>query len=227
MEKENISMKIRKFGLLTAAVLSASALVAGTVAPAYAVDENTVTIWTDKTRAEAVKPTLTKFATKNGLTIKFVEKEFGTLRDAVIAAIPQGTGPDIIIGPHDWTGELVAAGVVSTVNLGANSAKLNKGAKAGFASAGKQYGVPMYIENIAIVRNVKKAPKAAKNWAELTKDGALQIQSWDPNGDAYHFQALLSSFGLSEYTRDSAGAWTKTVNLGGANGDKYAKFLAT
>lgn len=220
-------MKIRKAGLLVAAALSASALVAGSVAPAYAVDENTVTIWTDKQRGEAVKPTLTKFATKNGLTIKIVEKEFGTLRDAVIAAIPQGTGPDIVIGPHDWTGEFVAAGVVSTVNLGANNSKLNKGAKAGFASAGKQYGVPMYTENIAIVRNVKKAPKAAKTWAELTKGGALQIQSWDPNGDAYHFQAVLSSFGISEYTRDSAGAWTKKVNLGGANGDAYAKFLAT
>ncbi|MFM1784941.1 MAG: hypothetical protein RLZZ579_1218 [Actinomycetota bacterium] len=225
--ESGLSMKIRKVGLFAAAALSASALVAGSIAPAYAVEENTVTIWTDKTRAEATKPTLTKFATKSGLTIKFVEKDFGTLRDAVIAAIPQGTGPDIIIGPHDWTGELVAAGVVSTVNLGANASKLNKGAAGGFASAGKQYGVPMYIENIAIVRNVKKAKTAPKTWAELTKNGALQIQSWDPNGDAYHFQALLSSFGISEYTRDSSGAWTKKVNLGGAAGDNYAKFLAT
>jgi arabinogalactan oligomer/maltooligosaccharide transport system substrate-binding protein len=211
---------------IAAAIATAGLLFTGLV-PASAADDaaTTVTIWTDKTRHEAVGPTLAKLATKNGLTIKWVEKEFGELKDLAIAAIPKGTGPDLIIGPHDWTGSLVAAGVLGTVTLGANSSQLNTGAKAGFAATGKQYGVPLYQENIAIVRNKKVAPTAAKSFDELLKKG-LQIQSWSPNGDAYHWQAIMSSFGASEYKRDAAGAWTKTVNLGGAAGEAYAKWLA-
>ena len=219
-------MKISK--RVAAATIAAAVLAGIAVVPAQAADASTITIWTDKQRQNSTKDTIAKWATDNGVTIKWVIKDFGAqqLRDTFKAAVQAGNDADLLIGPHDWTGDLVASGQIGTVALGTAAATLNAGAKAGFASAGQQYGLPLYQENIALVRNVHVMPKASTKLADYIKKG-LEVQSWDPNGDPYHYNVFLSSFGISEYKRDKAGAWTTTPNLGGANGAKYAKWLAT
>jgi arabinogalactan oligomer/maltooligosaccharide transport system substrate-binding protein len=218
-------MKINKRG--TAAVI-VGGLVAATIAigaPAHA-DANTVTLWADSLHIANVKPSLDEFASANGITITYVTKGVNaSVRDQVIGAKGKDGSPDIVLGAHDWIGSLVAAGEIAPVALGAQKAQLVAPSVAGVTYQKQTYGVPMWTENIAVVRNTLKASKAPKTFAELTKGGALEIQSWSPNGDAYHYQPLLSSFGLAEYSI-AGGGWIAKSNLGGANGAAYAKFLA-
>ena len=218
-------MKIYKSAVATA--IAGVVMATLSVVPAHA-DPNTITIWTDSNRQNATQTAIEDWATANSVTIKWVIKDFGaqTLRDTFKAAVQAGNDADLLIGPHDWTGDLVASGQIGTVSLGAAAAGLNAGARAGFAAAGSQYGMPLYQENIALVRNVHVMSKASKNLSDYIKKG-LEVQSWDPNGDPYHWNVFLSSFGISEYTRDKAGAWTGKQNLGGTKGAAYAKWLST
>ena len=73
-------------------------------------------IWADDTRAPVITPFAEEFAAANGITVAVQELGFGDIRDRLIVAGPAGEGPDVIIGAHDWLGQLVAAGaVVSSV----------------------------------------------------------------------------------------------------------------
>ena len=218
-------MKISK---RVAAATIAGALLAGIAAvPADAASASTITIWADQNRKNFTVGAVTAWAKANKVTIKWVVKDFGaqTLRDTFKAAVQAGNAADVLIGPHDWTGDLVASGQIGTVSLGAAKSAINPGASAGFAASGKQYGVPLYQENIALVRNVHVMAASSKKLSDYIDKG-LEIQSWDPNGDPYHWNYFLSSFGISEYKRDKAGAWTTTPNLGGAGGTAYANWLA-
>lgn len=68
---------------------------------------------------------------------------------------------------------------------------------------GKQYGVPFYTENIALVRNLKKAPKAPTTGAQI-KNGELLIGTYGAvGGDPYHFYPVQSSFGAPVFDSTS------------------------
>jgi arabinogalactan oligomer/maltooligosaccharide transport system substrate-binding protein len=150
------------------------------------------------------------------------------MRDALKVAVPAGTGPDIALGiPHDWMGNLVAAAVLKTINLSATtSASLTPASIGIFQSGGKQYGVPFYTENVALVRNLKVAPKAPATGADI-KNGELQVGTYgSTSGDPYHFYAIQSSFGAPVFDFTSKG-WSSSVAMSGPAGEKFATYLAT
>ena len=224
-------MKIQKKGFAVVAAAATAALLTVGVVPAQAAQ--TVTIWMDQGTKDAVGKTLAAFDKANSaFTIKIVVKDFGTLRAAAITAIPTGNGPDILAGAHDWTGKLKGAGVIAPVSLGANAKSFSKAALSGFQVNGKQYGVPGWTENIALVYNKKKVAKPATTGAQFAAAiaaGTVAVGfELKGNGDPYHMSAFASSFGLSQYVRKN-GAWTTTVGYTDAasNGGltKYANWL--
>jgi len=222
-------MKIHKNVVKGAfAFLAASSLLGMGLVPAQADAANTVTIWMDSDSQGALKTTVISEATKLGVTVNFVTKDFGALKAAAITAIPNGEGPDILAGAHDWTGALVAAGVLAPINLGANAASFSAEAKSGFSLSGKQYGVPGWTENIALLYNKAKgtkAPSVAEFKAAIAA-GKVEVGFDKQHGDPYHFSVFSSSFGLDQYVRKN-GSWTHTVGVGGAGGAKYAAWLAS
>ncbi|HEY0240520.1 MAG TPA: extracellular solute-binding protein, partial [Friedmanniella sp.] len=78
----------------------------------------TLTVWVDDTRSGPVKAVAEVFEQETGVTVKFVQKDFGKIRDDFISQVPAGQGPDIIVGAHDWLGKLVHNGVVAPIELG-------------------------------------------------------------------------------------------------------------
>jgi arabinogalactan oligomer/maltooligosaccharide transport system substrate-binding protein len=220
-------MKIlKRTAALAAVAVAATALLAVSV-PAQAAT-STVTIWGDQNTHDAIFPSLSKWAKTNKITVNYVVKDFGQLRAQSITAIPTGSGPDIIAGAHDWTGKLLGAGVIAPVSLGANAKNFSKEALSGFSVYGKLYGVPSWTENIALVYNKNKVSKPAATSAEWKKaiaDGTVEVGFNATNGDPYHFAALDTSFGLSQYKRLN-GAWTSQIGEGGAAGANFANWLA-
>jgi maltose-binding protein MalE len=195
-------------------VETTEAEVVETTAPAG--DETTTTIpivradadlviWADDTRTPAITPFAEQFGEENGITVAVQELPFGDIRDRLVTAAPAGEGPDIIIGAHDWLGQLVAAGVVSPLDLSAVEADLNEAAVSAFNYEGQTYGLPYAVENIALIRNTDLVPEAPATFEdlvttamELAEAGTVEVPlalQENGNGDPFHNYPIVTALG--------------------------------
>lgn len=187
---------MRKFMVL---ILLLAALL-GTLNSVMA-QSSTLVVWADTTRAPVILGLVDQVSADLGVTLEVVEVGFGDIRDQLLVAGPVGEGPDILIGAHDWLGQLVSNGAVAPIDLSAVAENFLPFTLAAFQYDGVQYGLPYAFENIALVRNVDLVPTAPATWQEVRTiaeafkaDGgpwAFAVQS----GDAYHHYPILTSFG--------------------------------
>src|SRR6476660_3720052 len=99
-------------------------------------------IWADDKRTAALKPFAEKFGKENGVTVD-VQAISKDLQTNFVTASQQGSGPDVVVGAHDWIGNLVQNGAIDPVQLAADQ-------KSGFSEVavkavtfnGQLYGVP-------------------------------------------------------------------------------------
>jgi arabinogalactan oligomer/maltooligosaccharide transport system substrate-binding protein len=200
-------MRIRSAGLVAAAVL---ALVAGAGCAQHKSSATPKTagklvIWADDKRTAALKPFAVRFGTENGVTVE-VQAVSKDLQTNFVTASQAGNAPDVVVGAHDWIGNLVQNGAIDPVQLSATQ----KSAFAALAMKGvtfndQVYGVPYAIENLALIRNTTLAPEAPKSIEDVVATGkrlkaegkvseilSLQVGQ---TGDAYHAYPLFTSAG--------------------------------
>lgn len=162
-------------------------------------------IWADDKRTAALQPFAEKFGQENGVTVK-VEAVSKDLQTNFVTASQQGSGPDVVVGAHDWIGNLVQNGAIDPVQLAAEQKSgFNETAIKAVTFNGQLYGVPYAMENLALIRNTELAPEAPKTIEDLVAAGKklkadkkaseiLCLQSGQ-NGDAYHIYPLYTSAG--------------------------------
>ncbi|MER7279346.1 maltose ABC transporter substrate-binding protein [Dactylosporangium sp. NPDC000244] len=165
----------------------------------------TLTIWADDQRAAALKPFAEQFGQANHVDVQ-VQAVSKDLQTNFVTAAQSGKGPDIVVGAHDWIGNLVQNGTIDPIQLSDSQ-------KSGFADVamkavtfnGQVYGVPYAIENLALIRNTDLVPTAPASIEDLVAAGkalkdsgkvsnilSLQVGQ---NGDAYHVYPLFTSAG--------------------------------
>ncbi|MCP4309378.1 MAG: maltose ABC transporter substrate-binding protein [bacterium] len=175
-----------------------------TLPPVVRADADLV-IWADDTRTPAIQTFADTFAADNGLTVAVQELGFGDIRDRLVTAGPVGEGPDIIIGAHDWLGELVSSGVVSPLDLSAVAGDFSEASLQAFNYEGQTYGLPYAVENIALIRNTDLVPDAPATFEDLeatalalVADGTVEIPlalQENGNGDPFHNYPLFTALG--------------------------------
>mgnify|MGYP002655027620 CR=1 FL=1 len=220
-----------KLGKITAAIASAAVLAATLSATSPASAVQTLVVWADKGTIDTIKSKVLAWDTANAdYTVTLVQKDFSTVRDALKVAVPKGQGPDILAGAaHDWVGNLVKANVLLPIDaqLPANfKDDFVPGALQAMKYNGHYYGVPGWTENIAFLRNVKKAPKAVTSINQV-KNGEIGINYSATTSDPYHFYPFQTMFNAPIFTQDADGDWTNTVGMGGTKGAAFAKWLKT
>lgn len=191
----------------TAAAAATTTLAEGgstTTIPVVRADADLV-IWADDTKAATIQGFADSFAADNGITVAVQILGSGDIRDRLITAGPAGEGPDLIIGAHDWLGALVAAGVVSPLDISAVADQYNEAAVAAFNYEGQTYGLPYAVENVALLRNVDLVPDAPASFEEMVETGlALQAEGTvdlplalqeNGNGDPYHNYPIVTALG--------------------------------
>jgi arabinogalactan oligomer / maltooligosaccharide transport system substrate-binding protein len=213
----------KRFSRLGTAVVSAAAALLLVVGPsAAAVDGSaaratSITVWTDKDRKTAVERVVGQWAASKGLGVTVVEKDFGKIRDDLKTVQPE-SAPDVIIGAHDWTGQLAADGsVVPLFPSRATRAQFPDYALGAFSygtAVKRLYGAPVALENIGLVVNTKLA-KVPTTWASLEqqalafkkrKAGNLAIAvPQGAAGDAYHMYPFFSGLGGYVFGVNKAG----------------------
>ncbi|WP_216378472.1 sugar ABC transporter substrate-binding protein [Arcanobacterium phocae] len=192
-----------------------------------------LTVWVDAGHIDAIKAAATNFTAKTGVEVELVQKDFGSLQQDLITQVPAGKGPDISIGPDDWTGLLAADGVIQTIELGASEEKFEKVAVDAFKHEGKVYGVPYSIENVALIRNKKLAPEMPKDWADMKAMGKAAgteypylVQVGD-KGDPYTLYPVQTSFGSFVFGQNEDGSYDPSqLTIGDQHGVDFANWMA-
>jgi maltose-binding protein MalE len=176
-------------------------------------------IWADDTRAPVLTPLAEAFSTEEGVKVSVLEVPFDKIRDNLSTAGPAGEGPDIIIGAHDWLGELVANGALEPIELGAAADTYSTASIQAFNYDNKQYGLPYAVENIALIRNTDLVPEAPATFEDLeatalalkadgTVDVPLAIQ--EGPADPYHNYPLFSGAGGYIFGQSADGTYDPT-----------------
>lgn len=171
--------------------------------PALEIDADaTLVIWADEQRAPILEELGAEFTETYGVPVTIQQLGFGDIRDNIKVAGPAGEGPDILVGAHDWLGELVASGLVAPIDLGAKSGEFTDASIAAFTYEGELYGMPYAVENVAFVYNpdlVADVPADFNEVLEISRElqasGDAQYGFVRQEGDPYHFFPIQTSFG--------------------------------
>ncbi len=171
-------------------------------------------IWSDADRAPALTQYAKQFGDENGVNVAVqiateARKQF---KDATKV----GKGPDIIVGAHDWLGELVQNGTVAPVQLdAATSGKFLPQTIAATKFNNQTYGVPYSVENLGLIRNTELAPEAPKTLDELISTGQeavksgkasqVLIQNIGKKGNAYFTFPYFSGYGGGIFAQKANG----------------------
>jgi len=174
-----------------------------------------LTIWVDDKRAPAVREAADRFAAESGISVvtDVVAKD---LQTSFVTAAQAGKGPDLVLGAHDWIGNLVQNGVIDPLQMtDAARARFDPLAIKGVTFDGQLYGVPFAVANVVLIRNTELAPEAPKTMEELVAKGTelkkagrvSEIMDLPQGavGDAYHLYPLFTSGGGYLFGRDADG----------------------
>ena len=186
------------------------------VAPEGAAD---LTFWHGYTgvEAETMGQALQALTEKNpDFKVTVLAVPFDQLQNKVSTEAATGGGPDLFLGPPDWTGQLAAANLIAdlgtieglsdvTANLVPTSLDMAK-------YTDKQYGVPSNLKNVALYYNsdlVKTVPKDTDELISMAAELATGDVTYGValNAGLYHMIGYNFAFGGKLFTDE------KTVDL--------------
>ena len=199
-------------------------------------------IWADQTRAPVVEAIAETFTAETGAEVTVEILGFPDIRNDVQNAAPAGEGPDIFIGAHDWTGELVQAGVVSPIGLESRQDEFFPVTIDALTYEGEVYGVPFTIEAVGLFYNKALIAEPPVDFAALrdacdemgfpTADGTpcLALPVGEPlhqfpfmaGFDGYVFGFENGTYDVADVGLDSPGAIEGATFLSGLYLDGYA-----
>ena len=149
------------------AVAAALALSAGVVTPAQAANE--IVVWADENRGPNIRDALaTKSSWVSGYTVTVkAYPNFDALKEAIDKSTAT-TGPDIVVGANDWVPTLAKNGKLAPLTLTASQrARFNSSQFYDLSYKKKLYGIPVDVNNVAMIYNTKLVTAAPKTFGEM------------------------------------------------------------
>ena len=142
-------------------------------------------IWSSEAQVPALLPMAQEFQKEYGVPVEVREVSFGDIRPNFVISAPTGQGPDMIVGAHDWVGELARTGLLEPIELTPEQrAQFMPVSLQAFTYGGKLYGVPYAIEAIALMYNKDLVPTPPATMDELI---AMARKLTDPSRKRYGF----------------------------------------
>jgi len=195
-----------------------------TTAPDDVVDDDaiTLTIWSDPNVGGAIRAAAPEFESDFGVNIDVEEYGWGAILTNFLVAAPAGEGPDIIVGAHDWLGELVSNGLLAPIELGDEETDFAPPALQALTYDGELYGLPYMTENVALFRNTDLVPNAPTTWdevveisRELTANNGDDVEANQygfvlAGTDGYHFFPMMTSYGGYVFGQNADGTYDPT-----------------
>ena len=194
-------------------------------------------VWTDSLKIDAVKEVADAFGEANGITVK-VQAISEDLQGSFVTADAAGNGPDVVVGAHDWMGNLVQNGAIEPLNLTPDELSgYSEKAVQATTYDGKLYGVPYGIEALALYRNTEVVPEEPATMDDAIAAGQAAVEAGKVDsalnlpvgelGDAYHMEPILTSFGGYIFAYDEATGYDpQDVGIGKEGSVKAAQEIS-
>ncbi|MEL6293768.1 MAG: maltose/maltodextrin ABC transporter substrate-binding protein MalE [Pseudomonadota bacterium] len=199
--------------------LSTLALLLTTAAPAIALEDGKILIWTGDNRdrdalLEAVQP----FVDDLGIEVA-VEIVDPDLPQKFQQAAATGDGPDIVLWAHDRFGEWASGGLIAPVQPSATwSEDILPAAMDALQFDGKTWGYPLAVEAVTLIYNkdiIETPPASFEEIKDLDIDGQKIL--WDYNNTYFTMPMLMAGGGYAFQKVDgSYDGSTTGVNTDGA-----------
>lgn len=178
-------------------------------------------IWIDSERFPVMQEVGAQFEEEYGIPVRVQEMPFGDIRDNLGVVAPTGEGPDIIIGAHDWLGQLVTDGLLMEIDIADESLFLESALDA-FTWEGKRYAIPYAIEAIGLFYNKDLVGDTPPDSFEeliaigekLKEEGKYALVM--PQPDPYHTYPFFSALGGYVFAEDENGV-LNPLDVGLAN----------
>lgn len=186
---------MKKFFMLLALIVVSFSFVMGA-------ELGKLTIWCSEVQVSILQKLGDEFEAQYGIPVTVQQVTFGDIRSKFLTAAPAGEGPDIIVGAHDWVGELAANGLLLPLDFFGSEQRKGyvESALKGFEYGGKLYGLPYGSEAVALIYNKELVPTPPTTWEELVKiakdltDGDLRGFVFDA-GNFYFAAPILFAAG--------------------------------
>jgi len=196
----------------TEEVVTSTSAAPGTTTPSATPAASTTTtvsepielvIWADEVRAAVLAEVAAAFEEATGVGVVIEIIDFREIRGRALDAGLESMGPDIFIGAHDWTGELVASGVIQPIDLRGAASDFFQVALDGFSFEGSLYALPYATETVAMYFNTDLVPEAPATFEEIADvcaglsgiENCVGIPGGGDVGDAYHNYPFMSALG--------------------------------
>ena len=220
-------------GLAVASIVLAGCAGSGTPAETDEGDASTeLTVWVDTERVDALKDAAEAYTEKTGVAVDLVGKDVDNIKNDFIQQAPTGRGPDVVMGAHDWLGELSSNGVVAPIELGDTAADYAPVALQASTYEGTTYMLPYAVENIAVLRNADLIPEAAANFDDMIAKGTAAglatpfVVEQGVEGNPYHLYPYQTAFGAPVFGTDAEGNYDPTdLQMGNEGGFEFATWL--
>lgn len=211
----------RAAGLLVSVPIVMSATVAGPAMPVFAQDAAcTVEVWGDEITHLALGKAAEAYTTETGVPVELISVPFSTINSDYETQVAAGGGPDLIIAPGPLDG-WVASGIAAPLELGDTLAAFQPAAAAAALVDGQAYMVPLWTENIGLIRNTALVPEAPATMDALIEAGQALVEAgttelviaipMDPEGgNAYLLYPFQTSFGDHWFARNADGSFDYT-----------------
>ncbi|MDF2507634.1 MAG: transporter substrate-binding protein [Microbacterium sp.] len=182
-------------------------------------------VWVDAERVDALQDAADSYEDKTGVKVELVGKSVDDMKDDFIQQVPTGKGPDVVMGAHDWLGELSTNGVVAPIELGDSSEDYLDVALQAATYEGTVYMLPYAVENIAVLRNADLVPAAATSFDDMVSKGTFVVEQ-GAEGNPYHLYPFQTAFGAPVFGTDDSGSYDPAdLQLGSEGGFAFADWL--
>lgn len=146
------------------------------------------------------------FGEENGINVTVEVRPGDKLQTDFVTAAQAGDAPDVVMGAHDWIGNLVQNGTIDPIQIPESvSSTLQPLAIDAVTFDGQTYGMPYTMNNIVLFRNTDLAPEAPATVEEMVATGKQAVQSGDAKeplawpvsdtGNPYFINPLYTSGG--------------------------------
>ena len=233
-------MKVNKKTWLALGSMAAASVVlagcaggSGEAAPTEDSAATTLTVWVDSERVDALKGAADAYEEKTGVTVDLVGKDNNTIKDDFIQQAPTGKGPDVVMGAHDWLGELSTNGVVAPIELGDTSGDYLPVALQASNYEGTTYMLPYAVENIAVLRNADIIAEPATSFDDMIAKGQAAgltqpfVVEQGVEGNPYHLYPFQTAFGSPVFGSGAEGYDPTDLQIGNSGGEQFATWLGS
>ncbi len=179
-------------------------------------------IWADQKKADSLKEIAKSWGQEQGITVA-VQIVANDLQPAFITANQAGNGPDIVMGAHDWIGNLVQNSAIRPVVLSPEAeANYSDVALKAVTYDGQIYGTPYAVECLGLFVNKALTqvtePATIEEMIEAGTAAGTELilsQAVDEKGDAYNMEPIYTAAGGYLFGKNPDGSYnSKDLGIG-------------